>query len=720
VSVVRLSIRRRVGIQLQATPTECGLACLAMIMSHHGRATTIGQVRREIDAGRDGTNLKLLKVCAENNGFQVRAFRAQIADLSELPSPLLLTWVGSHYVVLESLSSQGASIIDPAEGRRIVPFPEFAASYSGVALSLRPSLALEPRKRPRLAFWHFIKPHLPHAGARFGGLLALGFLLTGVGAIPALLTRFVVDSLIPAGDADPVAAIAATSAMFLLAYLSASLLRSELILWLEKRLDASLMAGVLSHLLALPYRYFQQRSSGDLLVRLSSTSYVRDVLSGRLLTMLIDSVFVVAYLVFIAFQSTLYVGLIVALLAVQTATIVAFAAPARRQAEREMTEMSNSQSVLLETIRGVETVKGLGTEDQSYGRWSTSFARQLDASVRRTRLDNTLSNVLDAVSFMTPVALLLLGAVMVVQGRLSLGTMLALNGLAAAALVPVRSIGANMQALQTVRVHLARLRDILDEEAEDTHPSGIAAELRGGITVHDVSFRYGDSSPPVLTHVSCQIAEREFVAIIGPSGSGKSTLARILLGLLTPSEGDVSFDQISIDHLNLKHLRRQCGMVTQESEAVSGSILANIISGRSEVTKEAARGAAHTADLLQDVNDMPMGFDTPLGESGIGLSGGQKQRLAIARAIAGAPKILLLDEATSHLDSPTEQRITENLERLPITRIVIAHRLSTIINADRIVMMRHGTVVLSGSHEELLEHDEYVSFIGDQMRSQAA
>ncbi|MEE6272099.1 peptidase domain-containing ABC transporter [Georgenia wangjunii] len=707
--------RRRIPIQLQATPTECGLACLAMISSFHGRATTVSEVRRAIDVGRDGASLKQIKDHAQAEGLVVQAVRCPIEHVPTLPRATLITWTSSHFVVLDRVTSRGVRILDPADGELVVTHEEFAQSYTGVALTFTPGPEFEPRRRSGLGFRRFVAPYVPRARAKLAGLIALGFVLTAVGAIPALLTKVVVDSLVPAGDVGPIGAMVGISAAFALSYLFTGLLRAELLLWLEKRLDASLMAGILDHLLVLPYRYFQQRSTGDLLVRFSSTAYIRDVLSGRLLPMVIDAVFVVVYLAFIAANSLVYAGLILAVIVIQAVVIAAFAAPARRQAEREMAEMSASQSVLLETIRAVETVKSLGTEDQAYRRWGASFARQLDAGARRTRLDNTLGNLLDSVSYIVPVLMLLLGAVMVINGELSLGTMLALNSLAGMALGPVRSIGMNLQVLQTVRVHLARLRDILDENPEDTHEDMPERELRGAIDVENVSFRYGDSSPYVLDGIDCRIRAGEFVAVIGPSGSGKSTLARLLLGLLDPSTGQVRYDGVPMDEMKLSYLRRQCGMVTQDSEVTSGSLLSNIRAGREEVSDEDAVAAAQVAALAEDVAAMPMGFDTPLGESGVGLSGGQRQRLAIARAVAGSPKILVLDEATSHLDAPTEQRITEQLERLPVTRVVIAHRLSTVVNADRIILMRGGRVACSGTHAEMLGQPEYVSFIGNQL-----
>ncbi len=708
-----VSARRRAPVHLQATAAECGLACVAMMLSVIGRWTVIRELRTLADPGRDGLSLRTLRDLLAVHGVDAVGVRTE--DVAALPLPAILTWGEAHYVLLERVNGRHVLVVDPAHGRRRIGRAELAEHFGGVALVPRSAGDLVPRPRPPTQFWSFVRPHLIGSAPRVVLLLALGLLLTMVGAVPALLSQVVIDTVIPADDRGPLGLLSVGALVLAVASFWNTLWRSEITVWFERRLDASLMSAVLVRLLSLPYRFFQLRSAGDLLVRLGSTSFVRDVLSGRLVGTAVDSVFVVAYVGLVAMRSWQYVAAIVLLTIVQLAVITGCAGAARRRAEVELTETAAAQSVLLETVRGIEMVKGLNLARPMLHRWSVAFDRQLAAGVARARLDNLLSAVLDSVAFLAPLGLLLLGAGLVMAHELSLGSMVALNALAMSALAPVRSIGTNFQVLQTVRVHLARLRDILDEPSEEVRAGLPARALTGAITLEDVSFRYGTASPRVVEGVTCSIAPGSFVAVVGPSGSGKSTLARLLLGLLEPEHGTARFDGLALDDLNIESLRDQCGIVNQEAEILSGSISANVRAGRPGVDGAAVLAALESASMLDDVEAMPLGLLTPLGESGVGLSGGQRQRLALARALAARPRILVLDEATSNLDGETERRVTERLASAATTRVVIAHRLSTVRDADQILFLDRGRLARAGRHEELLADERYRAFVGTQM-----
>jgi ABC-type bacteriocin/lantibiotic exporter with double-glycine peptidase domain len=272
--------------------------------------------------------------------------------------------------------------------------------------------------------------------------------------------------------------------------------------------------------------------------------------------------------------------------------------------------------------------------------------------------------------------------------------------------------------LQTVRVHLARLRDIVDEEPEQTHEDLAPIRFKGRVDLDNVCFRYSTAGPLALDHVSFTLNEGEFVAVVGPSGSGKSTLSRLILGLVDPLTGEIRFDGIPTTGLNLSALRQQCGLVTQMGPMVSGTIATNVKAGREDLTDADVMAALHVAALDKDVARMPLGLSTPLGEGGNGLSGGQMQRLSIARAVAGHPRLIVLDEATSHLDAVTETEVTRRLAELHATRVVIAHRLSTIKDADRIIVLVAGQVEAIGTHHELLQTSQtYRAFVDAQTYS---
>ena len=706
---------RKIRAVIQSTISECGLACLAMVATAHGQYTSIREIRGQIDPGRDGASMRQLAEYARGHGFDARAYRVLSGeDLVRLPLPAIAPWHNSHFVVVERLERDAVSIVDPALGRSSVAPDVFWENFGNAALVLSPNESFERVSRPPLNFLRFVRPYIPRSPLRIGSIALLALLLFALVLVPPAITQYIFDSVIPADDASALVPILVGVALLGFAYLASFLVRSELLLWLETRLDGALMGDFLQHLLALPYKYFQVRQLGDILIRVSSTAYVRDVLSSRLLSLMIDSLFVIGYVFVISLQSVQLALVVVAIAVAQIVIVLSATRRAQLLTERELAEMSNAQSVLLETISGIEMVKSTGLEDEALRRWSTDFTKQLHASVSRRRLDNLVSGMLAGVGYLTPVLFLIVASAFVLTRELTVGQAISLNVLAGAALAPIAALGAALQSLLTARVHLDRLRDILEEPREEVGADLPPTEISGGVRVSGVSFAYGTNAPRVLHDVSFDVKPGEFIAVVGPSGSGKSTLARVLVGLLRPTEGTVSFDGVELGKLNMRSIRKQLGVVTQASDAVSGTLRSNIRFGRSWISDEAVLHAATIAGLDRDIARMPLGVETPLGEAGLGLSGGQLQRLAIARAVAASPRILLMDEATSHLDSRTEHEVCTNLSTLNCTRVVIAHRLSTIVDADRILYLENGRVQLAGRHDELLSQPGYAEFFARQ------
>lgn len=702
-SLKQLVVPRRVPVLLQATSVECGVASLAMVLGYFGRHVSVAELRNRMQIGRDGATAGAIARQARKEGLQVRAFRAEPSALRELNTPLIVHWGMNHFVVVERIRRDSVDIVDPSAGRMRVSAEEFDKSFTGVVMELSASEDLERRQAAGLRFFSFIAPFFPRSKSILGSIALASIALTVLGLVPAVLTGYVIDRILPGKQHSALLMLGAGLIAYAVGHALVTLARSEFLLWLQTRIDWSMMSSFLKHLVSLPYRFFQLRRGGDLLVRVSSTSYVRDVVSSQLLSLALDMMLLTVYLIIIGFQSILYVSVIVAIALIQILIMVMAAKRAQRLTERELQAMGEAQSSLLETVNGAESIKASGAEDVAVERWSSKFTEQLDASVRRRRLDNVMDAALSLLRTATPLVMLWIGAYMVIGNELTLGSMLALNALAGAALAPVSTLGANLKALQTVRVHLDRLRDIFEEDPEDKNQGDRALTATGRITLDDVSFSYASGSPAVISSINLDIAAGEKIAIVGRSGSGKSTLARLLLGLYPPSSGMVSFDSVPLQELDLAVLRRQCGVVTQDSHLFSGSILSNIALADPDATLQDVDRAARLAAIDREIASMPMGYETVLGDSGTGLSGGQIQRVALARALVASPRVLLLDEATSHLDASTEKQVHDNLATLEGTRIVIAHRLSTVRDADRILVMDEGRIIESGQHAELME-----------------
>ncbi|WP_405056877.1 peptidase domain-containing ABC transporter [Kribbella sp. NBC_01505] len=708
--------RRRVPVRLQSTSVECGVAALAMVLGYHGRHTAVAELRDRMVLARDGASAASIARQARELGMSVRAFHAEPHALAGLKLPLIAHWGMNHFVVVERFTRRGADIVDPASGRRRVSAEELDSSFTGVALELQPTDELEQRKGTEAGLWSFVKPFLPRSRSVLAAIVAASATLTVLGLIPAFLTAYIVDQVLPGREQSTLLVLAAGLLAYTASHAMMTLARAELLLWIQTRVDWSMMSSFLRHLMSLPYKFFQLRTGGDLLVRVSSMTYVRDAVSSQLLAILLDVALLGTYLVVIGLKSMLFVGVIVAIAIAQLTVMIVSAPAAQRLTERELQSLGEAQSALLEAVTGAETVKSSGAEQVVVSRWSQKFTDQLGSSLRRSRLDNAVNGLIGLLGTAAPLMMVLLGAYLVFSDSLSLGTMLALIALAGAALSPVAQLGRSIKTFQTVRVHLDRLRDVLNESAEDVGQGDVEADLDQPITLTDVSFRYSGDGPEALSEICLTVQPGEKVAIVGSSGSGKSTLARLILGLYDPTDGAISYGSTPLIDLDLNKLRRRCGVVTQDADIFSGSVLTNIALVMPEATLDDVVAAAQLAAVHDDITRMPMGYETILGEGGSGLSGGQRQRVALARAVVHGPRLLLLDEATSHLDATTEATVHANLSALNCTRIVIAHRLSTVRDADRILVLERGRIVESGSHDDLIaENGAYAALVEHQL-----
>lgn len=709
----------KVPLQLQASEVECGAAALAMVLGYYGRHTAISEIRESMGLARDGASAAEILVQARAHGMETRSYRAEPAALRELVLPLIVHWNMSHFVVVERFTAGGAVIVDPALGRLHVTEQEFSDQFTGVVLELVPGDRFESRRRPARGLLSFMLPHIPRSPGILTVVIATSALLTLLGLLPAFLTGYVIDSVLPSRSEDLLWILAAGAGVFALTHGAITFARSELLLWLQTRTDWSMMTGFLGHLMSLPYRYFQIRSGGDLIVRVSSTSYVRDLLSSQLLAVVLDLLLLTVYLIVIGLHSLLFVGIIMAVGLTQMMIMAGTARRAQRLTERELHMLGEAQSTMLEAVNGAETVKSTGAESAMVRRWSTRFASQLQASLRRQRLDNAIDASMMLIGVVSPMLLLTVGASLVFQGQLGVGMMMTLIALSGAALAPVTELGRNIKNFQIVRVHLDRLRDVLDERPEQDESEGRAEpRLDAPISVEGVAFRYSGTGPNVLEDIGLTLEPGTTTAIVGSSGAGKSTLARLLLGLYRPTDGSIRFGGIDLAELDVHRLRRRTGIVTQDTDLFSGTVFSNLTIGSEEVDLETVVEAAELACIHEDIVQTPMAYETMLGEGGSGLSGGQRQRLALARALVRRPKLLLLDEATSHLDAATEERVHHNLQQLQCTKVVIAHRLSTVRDADTILVLDRGRIVESGDHEELLNRrGVYADLIDRQLQT---
>jgi ABC-type bacteriocin/lantibiotic exporter with double-glycine peptidase domain len=700
------------------TTNECALACLVMVLSLHGRHVSLGDCRAQVGVGRDGVTARTLVTAARSFGFRVRAFAGEPAVVAELALPAIAHWESAHFVVIERVCPERVEIVDPALGRRRLTPEEFAADLGGLVLTLEPGPNFVRNHPPRGRGAHrsasSLRRFFPRSRIMLGQALLASLLLQLLGlAVPIVTAVLISDVLGPRG-AGLLPMLAVAIALLTLTHFLTAHARAMALIRLQASVDGEVMNGLFRHLLSLPFSFFQQRASGDLLQRLAGSVVVRELVTTQALGAVLDGVFMLGYLVVLLAADLVLGALVAALGLLQIALFLATRARSRDLHQRHLLAQSKSQSLLFEALSGIATVKATGSEDRLFTAWSDRFAAEVAIDAQRDRLDAYVENMASSLRVLAPLALLWTGAHRVLDGSLELGTMLGLQMLALAFLTPLGGLLASAQRLQSVRAYLERLRDVLDAEPEQKVAARSATpRLRGHVELRDVGFRYDPNSRLVLREISVTLEPGQKVALVGPSGSGKSTLAMLLLGLYEPSEGEILYDGVPLADLDRHALRGQFGVVLQEPFIFGDSIRRNIAANEPDLPIDQVMRAARVAALHADVSRMPMGYETRLADGGGGLSGGQRQRLAIARAVARDPVLLLLDEATSHLDVPTELRVDANLDALSCTRIVIAHRVSTMQNADQILVVDDGRIVERGRHAELLgRSDAYAALLG--------
>ncbi|MGC5030159.1 peptidase domain-containing ABC transporter [Micromonospora sp. DT229] len=706
-------LRRRVPLRMQLSATDCAAACLAMLLSAHGRRTTVIEARQHLPSDRDGANARELIAAGSHFGLPLRAFAAPAASVARLPVPFIAHWGKNHFVVVEDVRDAGVSIADPARGRRRLSHDEFKADYSGVALCGKPAGKLP---RGSGSTWGTAARLLAGVLGDWRLIAALVAASLAVQLFPLLVagvTRTVVDGTTGGTLPELLLPLTAAVGVAWLVFAVVGWLRSVLLIQLQTGVAARLMRRLVEHTFTLPFRFFDQRGSGDLLSRLSTASTLRDLVTERSLAFGIDCLTGLGYLLLLAFAAPPIAIAAAAVAAVQVSIALLAGRASIQLTHESLNAQAMTQNTLVESLGGVETVIACGAEEATVARWRTRHDHELAAARRRDRYLAGVQAVTTAGQTGLTVGLLLVVAYQL-PSTTQLGELLALAALAGAALAPLGSLLTTVQQLHAAIAHLERLGDIMDTPPAPTGQMRLPGGLRGGIEVRNAYFGYHPARP-VLRDITLRVEPGQRVAIVGSSGSGKTTLGRLLLGLLEPTAGQIRYDGVPLELLDRRRLRQQMGIVTQQPFLFEGTIADNIITGKQHCTPEQVRAAVRVAALTDDIEAMPMGLHTTVGEAGAQVSGGQRQRIALARAVVHQPSVLLLDEPTSSLDAQTEAQIEAGLTALGCTQVVIAHRLSTIRRADLIVVIDRGAIIEQGTHDTLIARGgRYAQLVREQ------
>ncbi len=711
---------RHIPFVQQLEAADCGAACLAMVLGSFGKTVPLDELRGVVGSNR-GTDAAEIVRGASRFGLRGRGIQLELDDLHHLPSGAILHWAFNHFVVLDRVRRGSVEIVDPASGRRRIPLDKFRRQFTGIALVFEPEDSFTPTPPGASKTWRYLR-QLGTQRSLIARVVITSIALRILALALPVLTVMVVDRVVPRSDYSLLLVIGTGLGAVLAFQTLATLIRAHLLIELRTRMDTKMTLGFLSHMMALPYAYFSRRSAGDLQLRVQSNTSIRELLTSSLLSTLLDGGLAVAYLVLLFVLSPTLAG--VALLTGGLQIVVLWFSR-RRYAQltaQDLESQAKAQSYLVQMLVGIETLKVAGAEDRALDQWANLYVDELNVALQRSRLTAIADAINGLLQAAAPLVLLGAGAMLVIDNKLSLGTMLATTAVAAGFLTPLSSLVTSWLQLQMLGSYIDRIDDVLSAEPEQRRGQTIPPpRLSGGIELDRVSFRYGATDPLVVRDVSLDIAPGSTVAIVGRSGSGKSTLAALLLGLHKPTEGKIRYDGYDLTELDHKLLRQQLGMVPQHPFIFAGPIRQNIALIDPDISFDRVVSAARRACVDADIRALPMGYQTIVADGGSTLSGGQRQRIALARALLHEPAILMLDEATSSLDATTERAVMDNLRDLRSTRIVIAHRLSTIIKADRIVVMEEGRMIESGNHEQLVaKGGAYAALVADQTFTGAA
>ncbi|MCQ4087446.1 peptidase domain-containing ABC transporter [Saccharibacillus sp. JS10] len=694
-------LKARMPFIEQMEDSECGIACLAMVMARYGCRVSLHEIRERYGVSRGGSSLLQLITIASGYSMKSKAFRCRIPDLRSMPLPVIAHWEGKHFVVIEKVGKHRITIVDPSFGRRTMRIEEAEEKYSGHVLCAVPDENFQKRKG-RNDWGFFVKLALKQPRWLFA-ILGVSLLLQSFGLIAPGLTAWITDSLLIGGERDLTSMIGLALISLFVFYEVFAMLRGWLVARLQSVMDLNMMQIFIERLFRLPYSFFESRTGGELMFRTNANVYIRQILSNRMVTIVIDFILLISYAGLMLVQAPKLALTVIGTGAFIFSVLIVTTLVTKKFSSREITEQSRTQSFLAECIYGITDIKLSGAEKRIFDSWRGLFVGQLEVTQKRNIWVSLLESFSTGIQFILPLLLLWGGSAAVLSGQMTIGGLLGFNALAMAFMIPIVSLGSAYTQLLTVGSYLQRIHDVIEAQPEQQDGFRQVDELEGSVQLSNVSYRYSPFTKEAVTGLNMQIEPGQKIAIVGPSGSGKTTLAKLLLGFYTPTAGEVRYDGQPLQELDLRSLRKKVGSILQDTRLFQRTIEENIRMMDDSITLEQVVQAAQRASIHDDIMQLPLGYSTLVSESGANLSGGQRQRLLLARALVTEPRILLLDEATSALDNLSQARIEESLSVMKCTRIVIAHRLSTVMDADRIIVMDGGSIVESGNHRQLLK-----------------
>ena len=710
--------------EFQMDAKDCGPASLKIIAKHYGKYYSLQYLRDLCGITREGVSLLDISYAAEKIGLRSLSVKAAIDDLVEkVPLPCIIHWDNNHFIVVYKTTKHKIYVSDPAKGLMSYSHEKFSKKWykegetNGVLMALEPmanfkQIEAHERIEKFKTFENLLNYFLPYKNA-FGILFGVMLIATALQSLLPFISKSVIDIGVFTRDISFIWLMLTGNVVLLLSITLSNVLRDWVLLHVSTRVNISLISDYLIKLMRLPVTFFENKLVGDILQRAQDHERIRSFVMNNslgmlfsLITFLVFSVILLVYnpgifFIFVA-GSFLYVVWILFFLGI------------RKKLDWEYFELNaKNQSFWVETIGNVQEIKINNYEDIKRWKWEAIQARLYRLSLKVLKVNNAQSLGAQFINQLTNIGVTFYCAVAVINGEITFGVMISTQFIIGMLNGPVSQSVGFIQSAQYAKISFMRINEIHRLEDEDDTSSVISNSMElpkdKSLVVKNLSFAYSPHAPLVLRSLFLKIPEGKVTAIVGDSGCGKSTFLKLLLRLYRPSFGEICIGDMNINNISLREWRSKCGCVIQDGKLFNDTIQNNIVLNEENINYGALQQAVEVANIIHEIEAMPQGYQTMIGEMGRGLSGGQRQRLLIARALYKQPDYLFLDEATNSLDSINEQKIVKALNNVFQNRtvIVVAHRLSTIRKADQIIVLKAGMIAEIGDHKSLMENKKY-------------
>jgi ATP-binding cassette, subfamily B, bacterial HlyB/CyaB len=693
---------------MDETPVpDCGPEVLTLVARYHGVSADAAQIRHRSGQGGEPLEISHLVRAARELGLRARAVSCCTAGLGRLPLPAVARHRDGHYVVLARVEGDKALLHDVRVGRPVqLSLEELDARLTGeLVLITRRGMLFDASQRFGLRWF---LPVIARHRRLLGEVLLASLFIQLFALITPLFFQVMIDKVLVHEGRSTLHVLAIGLLAVSLFDVLLNALRTYVFSHTTSRIDVVLASRLFDHLNRLPISYFKARRVGDTVARVRELDTIREFITGSSVTLVIDLLFTVVFFAVLFLYSTTLALVVLASIPCYVLLSLAITPPLRARIEEKFRRGAENQAFIVESVTGMDTLKSMAVEPQMQRRWEDQIAAYVTASFRAMNLGNIAGQIASFINKVVTVLILWIGAGLVMSGAMTIGMLIAFNMIAGRISGPILRLVQLWQDFQQAGISLQRLGDVLNAPTEPGHDPNRTSlpDLKGEIRFDRVTFSYQPDRPPVLREVDFTIRAGEVIGIVGRSGSGKSTLTRLVQRLYVPDAGRVLVDGVDLALVDPAWLRRQVGVVLQDSFLFNRSVRDNIALAEPGAPMERVIHVARLAGAHDFILELPQGYDTLVGEQASLLSGGQRQRIAIARALLANPRILIFDEATSALDYESEHILQRNMAHICRERtvLIIAHRLSTVRQADRIVVMDGGRIVEVGTHETLLAH----------------